>query len=139
MLICCARVVWAVSPNYEALALSNNALLFGREVLGAVAAAKPSGVFRTGWPTNDQMRSCGVAQLGVSIESEVRHQVVYLQGVLRSSAACSFVSLEECGNAFPGFPRHIYASGRRQAWGCYDPRVFRKEAALCFSTLYRRR
>eukprot|EP00904_Undaria_pinnatifida_P000953 jgi/Undpi1/10859/HiC_scaffold_3.g01385.m1 len=40
------------------------------EVLGAVAAAKPSGVFRTGWSTNDQMRSCGVVQLGVSIESE---------------------------------------------------------------------
>lgn len=42
-----------------------------REVLGAVSAAKPSGVFRTGWPTNEQIQSCPVAQLGVSIESEV--------------------------------------------------------------------
>ncbi|CAM9138803.1 unnamed protein product [Sphacelaria rigidula] len=40
------------------------------EVLGAVAAGKPSGVFRTGWATNDQIRPCPVAQLGVSIESE---------------------------------------------------------------------
>lgn len=36
-----------------------------------MAAAKPSGVFRTGWPTNEQIQSCGVAQLGVSIETEV--------------------------------------------------------------------
>ncbi|CAM9264576.1 unnamed protein product [Scytosiphon promiscuus] len=40
------------------------------ELLGALAAGKPSGVFRTGWPTNEQMQSCGVVQLGVSIESE---------------------------------------------------------------------
>ncbi|CAM9091257.1 unnamed protein product [Ascophyllum nodosum] len=40
------------------------------EVLGAVAAAKPSGVFRTGWSTNEQIQNCGVAQLGVSIETE---------------------------------------------------------------------
>lgn len=59
------------------LPLGVDALLFGREVLGAVAATKPSGVFRTGWPTNDQMRSCGVAQLGVSIESEVKYQIVH--------------------------------------------------------------
>ncbi|CAM9796497.1 unnamed protein product [Ectocarpus sp. 6 AP-2014] len=39
------------------------------EVLGALAANKPSGVFRTGWPTNEQMQSCGVVQLGISIES----------------------------------------------------------------------
>ncbi|CAM9552077.1 unnamed protein product [Hapterophycus canaliculatus] len=40
------------------------------ELLGALAAGKPSGVFRTGWPTKEQMQSCGVVQLGVSIESE---------------------------------------------------------------------
>ena len=62
---------WFHEPTV-ALPLGIDALLFCREVLGAVAAAKPSGVFRTGWPTNDQMRSCGVAQLGVSIESEVQ-------------------------------------------------------------------
>lgn len=49
-----------------------------REVLGAVAAAKPSGVFRTGWPTNEQMQSCEVVRLGVSIESEVSVRSVLL-------------------------------------------------------------
>ncbi|CAN0135036.1 unnamed protein product [Pylaiella littoralis] len=40
------------------------------EVLGAVGFNKPSGIFRTNWPTNEQMQSCTVVQLGVSIESE---------------------------------------------------------------------
>jgi len=51
-----------------------------REVLGALGQPKPSGIFRTNWPTNEQMKSTGVVQLGVSIETEVlrasRHEVM---------------------------------------------------------------
>jgi hypothetical protein len=38
------------------------------QLLGAIAPNKPSGVFRTGWPTNEAMYGCEAVQLGVSIE-----------------------------------------------------------------------
>uniref|UniRef100_A0A7S2V1Q5 Hikeshi-like domain-containing protein n=1 Tax=Fibrocapsa japonica TaxID=94617 RepID=A0A7S2V1Q5_9STRA len=38
-------------------------------VLGALSTAKPSGVFRTGWATNESLRGASHLQLGVSIES----------------------------------------------------------------------
>lgn len=38
------------------------------ELLGCVSPEKPSGVFRTGWTTKEDMVGCGVVQLGVSIE-----------------------------------------------------------------------
>eukprot|EP00752_Nemacystus_decipiens_P017953 g16092.t1 len=40
------------------------------EVLGALGHGKPSGVFRTSWGTNEQMKSTEVVQLGVSVETE---------------------------------------------------------------------
>jgi hypothetical protein len=38
------------------------------ELLGCVSPEKPSGVFRTGWTTNEDMINCPVVQLGVAIE-----------------------------------------------------------------------
>lgn len=46
-------------------------MCFYREVLGALGHGKPSGVFRTNWGTNEQMKSTEVVQLGVSVETEV--------------------------------------------------------------------
>jgi hypothetical protein len=37
-------------------------------LLGAVYPSKPSGIFRTTWTTNEEVRNMPVAQLGVSIE-----------------------------------------------------------------------
>lgn len=42
-----------------------------REVLGALGHGKPSGVFRTNWAINEQMKLTEVVQLGVSVETEV--------------------------------------------------------------------
>lgn len=36
--------------------------------IGAVDVSKPSGTFRTGWATHDEVRHCPVIQLGVSLE-----------------------------------------------------------------------
>ncbi|CAM9631246.1 unnamed protein product [Discosporangium mesarthrocarpum] len=52
--------MWALIP----------CLLDERELLGALTPSKPSGVFRTSWPTHEGMEGCPVVQLGVSIESE---------------------------------------------------------------------
>lgn len=38
------------------------------EVLGAVSPLKPSGIFRTGWSTKENLAGCPVVQLGVAIE-----------------------------------------------------------------------
>jgi len=38
------------------------------DLLGAVTPNKPSGVFRTGWPSNEQVTSSSTVQLGVSVE-----------------------------------------------------------------------
>ena len=39
------------------------------EILGAVTLEKPSGTFRTGWSTKEDMVGCPVVQLGVSLET----------------------------------------------------------------------
>ena len=38
-------------------------------MLGAISPEKPSGVFRTGWPTNESLVGCPCVQLGVALES----------------------------------------------------------------------
>lgn len=38
------------------------------EVLGAVSINKPSGIFRTGWSTKEDLVGCPVVQLGVALE-----------------------------------------------------------------------
>ena len=43
--------------------------LVGWEVLGAIYPAKPSGVFRTGWSTKEELAGCPSVYLGVSLES----------------------------------------------------------------------
>lgn len=37
-------------------------------VIGSVSPSKPSGIFRTGWATNEEVRKHNVVQLGVSLE-----------------------------------------------------------------------
>lgn len=37
-------------------------------LLGAVTANKPSGIFRTGWSTHEEVINAPVVQLGVSLE-----------------------------------------------------------------------
>ena len=37
-------------------------------LLGAVYPSKPSGIFRTGWVTNEEVKNMPFVQLGVSIE-----------------------------------------------------------------------
>ncbi|CAM9458220.1 unnamed protein product [Phaeothamnion confervicola] len=63
-----AVLYWAVAPftNWYAPSFAY------REVLGAVTPVRPSGIFRTGWPTHEQVAGVGapVLQLGVSIEAE---------------------------------------------------------------------
>jgi Protein of unknown function (DUF775) len=41
------------------------------EVLGAVSLEKPSGIFRTGWSTKEDLIGCPVIQLGVALEPYV--------------------------------------------------------------------
>ena len=38
------------------------------EMIGAVTPEKPSGIFRTGWSTKEDMIGCPMVQLGVSLE-----------------------------------------------------------------------
>jgi hypothetical protein len=38
------------------------------EILGDISLEKPSGVFRTGWPSNEQLIGVPVVYLGVSLE-----------------------------------------------------------------------
>ena len=38
------------------------------DFLGAVAANKPSDIFRTGWPSNETLNNCNFLQIGISIE-----------------------------------------------------------------------
>ena len=38
------------------------------ELLGAIHEGKPSGVFRTGWTTNEDIMSCPMVQLAVTVE-----------------------------------------------------------------------
>ncbi len=38
------------------------------ELIGSIDPSKPSGIFRTGWATNDEMRNTPMLQLGVSLE-----------------------------------------------------------------------
>jgi hypothetical protein len=38
------------------------------ELLGAISPEKPSGIFRTGWPTNEEVVKYPVVYLGVSLE-----------------------------------------------------------------------
>lgn len=52
-----ALLYYSTPPNFDAW-----------ELLGAISPDKPSGVFRTGWPTNEGLVGCPCIQLGVSLE-----------------------------------------------------------------------
>ena len=38
------------------------------ELIGAISPEKPSGIFRTGWPTKEELAGCPAVFLGVSLE-----------------------------------------------------------------------
>ena len=38
------------------------------ETLGAISPSKPSGIFRTGWSTKEELIGCPIVQLGVALE-----------------------------------------------------------------------
>jgi hypothetical protein len=71
-----ALIYWSAAPIYANATLAPNST--GFEMLGALTPAKPSGVFRTGWSTNEaliqllqQQQSSGGGvsiTLGISIE-----------------------------------------------------------------------
>ena len=50
------------------------------EYLGALAASKPSDIFRTGWGTSEQLRSSGCTALQIGISIEPIQNLVQLEG-----------------------------------------------------------
>lgn len=52
-----AILYYAAPPSFD-----------GWEMLGAITPEKPSGIFRTGWPTNEALVGCPCVQLGVALE-----------------------------------------------------------------------
>jgi hypothetical protein len=58
-----------IPPGYGAALYYSVPPFQNWEVLGCVFPDKPSGIFRTGWSTKEDMIGCPVVQLGVSIES----------------------------------------------------------------------
>ena len=38
------------------------------EVVGSISPEKPSGIFRTGWPTKEDLQGCPAVHIGVSLE-----------------------------------------------------------------------
>jgi protein Hikeshi len=57
-----------IPPGYGGVLYYSKPPYTDWELLGCVSPEKPSGVFRTGWTTNEDMVGCEVVQLGVSIE-----------------------------------------------------------------------
>lgn len=57
-----------VPPGYGAVLYYSIPPFQTWTLVGSVFPNKPSGIFRTGWATNEAMMGCPVVQLGVSIE-----------------------------------------------------------------------
>jgi protein Hikeshi len=57
-----------IPPGYGAILYYATPPFTNWEILGSVDPAKPSGTFRTGWSTNDDVRNSPCVQLGVSLE-----------------------------------------------------------------------
>lgn len=52
-----AILYYAAPPNFEEW-----------EMIGAISPQRPSGTFRTGWPTNEALLGCPCVQLGVALQ-----------------------------------------------------------------------
>lgn len=55
-------------PNHGAILYYSVPPFQHWEIIGSVEPSRPSGIFRTGWVTHEEVRVCPVLQLGVSIE-----------------------------------------------------------------------
>ena len=59
----------SIPPGHGAVLYFSKAPMFDQwEMIGAVTPEKPSGIFRTGWSTKEDMVGCPMVQLGVSLE-----------------------------------------------------------------------
>jgi hypothetical protein len=57
-----------IPPGYGAILYYSIPPFQNWELLGSLDITKPSGTFRTGWTSNDEVRNSPVVQLGVSLE-----------------------------------------------------------------------
>ena len=57
-----------ISPDFGAILYYAVPPFTQWEVIGAVSPKKPSGIFRTGWSTNEEVAGSPVVQLGVALE-----------------------------------------------------------------------
>ena len=58
-----------IPPDYGAILYYAIPPFTHWEVLGAVSLQKPSGIFRTGWSTKEDLVGCQFVQLGVALET----------------------------------------------------------------------
>ena len=59
-----------IPPNYGAVIYFSTAPTFAQwELLGSLTLLKPSGTFRTGWSSREDILSSAVIRIGISIES----------------------------------------------------------------------
>ncbi len=57
-----------IPPGYGAILYYSIPPFQNWVLIGSIDPAKPSGIFRTNWATNEEVRNCPVVQLGVSLE-----------------------------------------------------------------------
>jgi len=57
-----------VPPGYGAILYYAAPPFTNWVLIGGVDPSKPSGIFRTGWPTNEELVGVGVVQLGIALE-----------------------------------------------------------------------
>jgi hypothetical protein len=57
-----------IPPGYGAILYYSTPPFQNWELLGSVDPTKPSGIFRTGWSTNEEVKRMPFIQLGVSLE-----------------------------------------------------------------------
>ena len=57
-----------IPPGFGAILYYTVAPFQNWTMIGSVSPSKPSGIFRTGWTTNEEVKCHNVVQLGVSLE-----------------------------------------------------------------------
>ncbi len=57
-----------IPPGFGAILYYSVAPYQNWILIGEVDPSKPSGIFRTNWATDEQVRNCPMVQLGVSLE-----------------------------------------------------------------------
>lgn len=57
-----------IPPGYGAILYYSVPPFQNWVLIGSIDPSKPSGIFRTNWANNEEVRNCPVVQLGVSLE-----------------------------------------------------------------------